>query len=107
MKKIVVLMTAVLTGVLLVSTSATAVDSAKPRSLRIRVFDTRNDRLKANVNVPMSLVRVGLRLGARFAPELEGLDVAEIMEAINQGGCDKIIDVIDEERGERVEIYAE
>lgn len=104
--RIVLFVSAVLTGLLL-STTTVAEAPVKPRSLRVRVVDLHTERVKANVNVPLNLVRVGLRIGARFAPELEGLDVNELMEAINEGGHDKLIDVTDEERGERVEIYAE
>lgn len=106
MKKVIVLTFGVLMGLLL-STTTSAEAPAKPHSLRVRVVDLHTERVKANVNVPLSLVRVGLRIGTRFAPELEGLDVNELMEAINEGGHDKLVDVTDEERGERVEIYAE
>ena len=55
----------------------------------------------------MRLVNVGLRLGARFVPEMEGLDVEELAEALRQGLTGKIIDVIDEDEGQRVEVYVE
>ncbi len=38
---------------------------------------------------------------------LEGLDMAQIMAAVNAGGTGKIVDVEDEEDGEHVEIYVE
>ncbi len=86
---------------------STSAETTNRRSLRIRVVDTRSDRVKANISIPLSLVRVGLRIGARFAPELGDLDVAEVMAAINQETSGKLIDVIDEARSEHVEIYAE
>ena len=55
----------------------------------------------------MSLVEVGARLGARFAPELEGMDVGDILEQVKSGVQGKFIDVEDIEDGERVEIYIE
>jgi hypothetical protein len=60
-----------------------------------------------NVNIPMGLVNVGLKMGAKFAPEVEGMDVQQIADAINSGMTGKIIDVTDEEDGEHVEIYVE
>jgi hypothetical protein len=55
----------------------------------------------------MSLVNVGIKMGARFAPDIEGIDFDEIVAAIKSGSQGKIVDVVDEEDGERVEIYVE
>lgn len=75
---------------------------------RIRVTDLRSGRRKVNVNIPLSLVDVGLKMGARFAPAgLEGLDMNQIMAAIKSGSEGKIVDVEDEDDGEHVEIYIE
>lgn len=75
--------------------------------LRVRVMDLSSGRSKVNVNIPMSLVSVGIKMGARFAPDIEGLDFDEIMEAIRSGAQGKIVDAVDEEDGERVEIFIE
>ena len=79
----------------------------QPKWFRVRVVDLTSGRNKVNVNIPMSLVNVGIKMGARFAPEVEGLDFDEIMEAIRSGAQGKILDVVDEEDGERVEIFIE
>ncbi|HEY3340624.1 MAG TPA: hypothetical protein VGK81_01350 [Anaerolineae bacterium] len=81
--------------------------TANGRWLHIRVTDVKNGRPKVNVNIPMGLVNVGLKMGAKFAPEVEGLDVQQIADAVNSGMTGKIIDVTDEEDGEHVEIYVE
>lgn len=75
--------------------------------LRVHVTDLDSGKTSVNVNVPMRLVNVGLRLGARFVPDMEGLDVEELAEALRQGLTGKIIDVIDEDEGQRVEVYVE
>jgi len=80
---------------------------ASPRWFRIRVTDLETGKSKVNVNLPMSLVNVGVKMGARFAPEVEGVDFDEIVEQIKSGAEGKIIDVEDVEDGERVEIYVE
>ena len=77
------------------------------RWLRVRVTDTVTEKSKVNVTIPMGLVNVGLKMGARFAPETEGLDWQQVADAINTGMVGKIIDVVDEEDGEHVEIYVE
>ena len=69
--------------------------------------DTATGRNKVNVNIPMGLVNVGIRMGAKFAPELEGSEYNSIMEAIRSGQQGKIMDILDEEDGERVELFVE
>ncbi len=81
--------------------------TANGRWLRIRVTDAATGKSKVNVNIPMGLVNVGLKMGAKFAPEVDGMDVQQITEAINSGMTGKIIDVVDDEDGEHVEIFVE
>jgi len=81
--------------------------ASTPRWFRVRVTDMTSGRHKVNVNIPMGLVNVGLKMGARFAPEVEGIDYEEIMTAIRSGQQGKVLDVTDEESGERVEIFVE
>src|SRR5512142_2409497 len=77
------------------------------RWLRIRVTDTRTGRSKAAVQIPLALVDAGMKIGAHFAPEVEGVNMSNVMEALRSGVTGKIIDVTDEEDGEHVEIYVE
>jgi SHOCT-like domain len=76
------------------------------RYLRVLVSDLEG-RQKVNVNIPMNLVNVGLRMGAKFAPELDGFDYEDIMTAIRNGSRGRIIDVTDQDNGEHVEIFVE
>jgi SHOCT-like domain len=75
--------------------------------LRIRVTDTRTGRSKASVQIPLTLVDAGMKIGAHFAPQVEGVDMSNVLEALRSGVTGKIIDVTDEEDGEHVEIYVE
>ena len=77
------------------------------RWLRIRVTDVRTGRSKASVQIPLALVDAGMKIGAHFAPEVEGVDMTNVMEALRMGVTGKIIDVVDDEDGEHVEIYVE
>ena len=77
------------------------------RMLRIRVTDARSGKAKVSVNLPMSLVSTGIKMGARFAPGLEGEQLEALSEALKAGQTGKIIDVTDEETGEHVEIFVE
>lgn len=77
------------------------------RFLRIRVTSNETGRERVSVNIPMNLVNVALRMGARFAPEMDNMEISEIMEAIRHGARGKIVDVDSVETGEKVEIYVE
>jgi hypothetical protein len=81
--------------------------ASNPRWFRVRVTDLNSGRNKVNVNIPFGLVNVGLKMGARFAPEMEGVNFDELMEAVRNGQQGKVLDVTDEEGGERVEIFVE
>lgn len=77
------------------------------RWFRVRVTDLSSGKNKVNVNIPMGLVNVAMKMGARFAPNVENVDYNELMEAIKSGASGKLVDVTDEEDGERVEIFVE
>jgi hypothetical protein len=85
----------------------TAPVSGEARWFRVRVTDLDTGKNKVNVNIPMGLVNVGIKMGARFAPNVENLNYEELAEAIKSGAQGKIVDVVDEEDGERVEIFIE
>jgi hypothetical protein len=75
---------------------------------RVRVTDLRTGRRKVNVNIPLGLVDIGMKMGAKFAPAgVEGLDMDKIIAAIKSGGQGKVVDVEDEEDGEHVEVFIE
>lgn len=78
-----------------------------PRLLRVRITELGSGKTKVNVNIPMSLVNVGIKLGARFAPSSAELNYDEIMEAIQSGASGKVVDVEDVESGEHVEVWVE
>jgi hypothetical protein len=75
--------------------------------LRVRVTDTVSGKTKVNVNLPLGLMDAGLRIGAQYAPELQDMDLARLINEVKSGASGKIIDVVDEEDGEHVEIFIE
>lgn len=81
--------------------------ASAPRWFRVRVTDVNSGRNKVNINIPMGLVNVGIKMGARFAPEIEGHQLESIMDAVRSGQLGKVMDITDEEDGERVEIFVE
>ncbi|MCJ7567926.1 MAG: hypothetical protein MUO58_10345 [Anaerolineales bacterium] len=78
------------------------------RWLRIRVSDLNSGKETVRVNLPIGLVNIGMKMGARFVPEIDEEAVMEdLAEALSQGVAGKIIDIVDEADGERVEIFIE
>ena len=87
--------------------AGTALTGGEARWFRVRVTDLTTGKPKVNVNIPMGLVNVGIKMGARFAPGLEAEQMEAIAEALKSGAIGKIVDVTDEEDGEHVEIFVE
>ncbi len=78
-----------------------------PRWMRVKVTDLKSGASKVSVNIPMSLVSVGIKMGARFAPRDANFDYPGVMEALRNGTIGKIVDIEDKGEGERVEIWVE
>ena len=91
------------------SASATeAVSAGTVRWFRVRVTNLETGRTKVNVNLPLSLVKVGLRVGAQFSSDIPDLDWDELMTAIQEGGAaGKLVEVEDLEDNEKVEVYVD
>jgi hypothetical protein len=79
----------------------------KPRYLRVLITDTDTGKARVNVRLPVSLINSGMRMGARFAPEIEGLDMEELNAWMNSGEVGQIVDIFDDEDGEHIEVFLE
>ncbi len=77
------------------------------RWFRIRVTDVSSGRAKATINLPIGLVNWGMKIGARYAPEVNEFDFNELSQMLQSSAEGKLIDVIDEEDGEHVEIFVD
>ncbi len=82
-------------------------ENGQPRWFRVRVTDLKTGKSKVNVNIPMTLVNVGMKMGARFVPEGQERDLDKLNDAIRSGAHGKILDVEDRESEERVEVFVE
>ena len=87
--------------------SLRAAGARDPRWLRVRITDTRTNQNKVSINIPMGLVKTGIRMGARFVPSDADINYQDLMDAIQGGETGKLLEMVDEEQGERVEIWAE
>ena len=82
--------------------------SGGPQWFRVRVTDMETGRSKATINIPFSLMDWGMRIGAKFAPEVADYNLDDLTKILREEGLGgKIIDVTDDEDGEHVEIFVE
>ena len=57
---------------------------------RVRVTDSASGKVRVNVRLPVGVINAGLKLGMKFAPNVEGVDYKEIAEMIQNGGIGKM-----------------
>lgn len=79
----------------------------KPRWLRVQVTDTDTGKKRVNVRLPVEMMKAGMKMGMRFAPEIEGMDLGELFQFVERGELGKVVDVYDDEDGEHVEVFLE
>ena len=79
----------------------------RQRLFRVLVSDTRSGRVRTSVTIPLSLVRWGLKIGAKYADEVDGIDLEQLGDILESDADGQIIDVMDEEDGEHVQIFIE
>ena len=77
------------------------------RWLRVRITDTDTGKVRVNIRLPISVVGAGMKMGARFSPEVQGLDMDALQQFIQSGATGLVADVYDDEDGEHVEVFVE
>jgi len=88
-----------------------SVSDSSTQFLKVRVVEEGKD--KVNVSIPLSLVEIGLKLGAKIGPTfaseaevLQNIDlVDELMQAIKEGARGKIVDIDNDDS--KVEVFIE
>ncbi len=87
-----------------------AEESQKPRWLKIQVTDTNTGRRRVNITLPLAVLRGMLKLGGRVNVVSDYVDketLQALEDALLSGATGKFVDIVDEEDGERVEIFIE
>ncbi len=89
------------------STQFAQASQSKPGTLRVKILDTDSGTAKLSINIPLSLVEVGIGMGARFAPHLDDAAFDRVTGAVREGIAGKVLDMFDEASREQVEIWIE
>mgnify|MGYP001579399220 CR=1 FL=1 len=85
----------------------TSSNAAANRWFHVRVTNLDTGKQKVSVNLPLSLVDAGLKIGAGYEPQIAGLDLHELVEQLKAGTGGRLVDVEDFESGEHVEIFVD
>lgn len=89
-------------------------DSAEPSRLTdspgwlyVNVIELKNNQSKVKLNIPLGLVEVSHRMGARFVPEMAEDDYAQLVTAAQNGKRGKLYDATSASGDERIVITVE
>lgn len=77
--------------------------SLNGRFLRVLVSNAMTGKQKVNINIPLGVVEFGLR----FIPANAKVNAQTVRDAIASGTRGRIVDVLDNEKGDHVEIFIE
>ena len=80
---------------------------AEPKRM-LRVHVTEKDQDKVNIRIPLGLAKIaGIGGIANKLASEQGINVAQILRGIDETPDGKIVDVVDEQKGDHVEIFVE
>lgn len=77
----------------------------EPNWFRVRVANLETGKNQVTVNIPIRMMKFGLKIGSRFSPEIENLDWNELTGMMQDMKSGMLVDVQDEESNEHVQVY--
>jgi len=88
--------------------AAAARGTGKPRWLRVHISELDTGRNRVKINVPLGLVRLGMKIGARFTDELNEDVIGDVLRVLESEDIDgTLVEVEDVEDNERVHVFVE
>jgi hypothetical protein len=82
-----------------------AADGEEPSWFRVRVANLETGKNRVTVNIPVRMMKFGLKIGSRFSPEIENLDWNELTGMMKDMKSGMLVDVQDEDSNEHVQVY--
>ncbi len=81
----------------------------RDRTIRVRATTIDGKRQKVNVTatLPVSVIKVSLRLGTHLMPQLSDNALLDLLRKIEEGATGRLLDLQDLEKGERVEVFVD
>ena len=77
------------------------------RYIHVIVTDIESGKSRVNIRMPANLVTTGIKMGAHLSTEINVLDTQQIKDYIKRGVTGQVLDVLDDDEGERVQIFLE
>lgn len=77
----------------------------EPSWFRVRVSNLETGKNRVTVNIPVRMMKFGLKIGSRFSPEIGDLDWNELTGMMKDMKTGMLVDVQDEESNEHVQVY--
>lgn len=78
-----------------------------PRWFHLLVTEIGTGKVRIDLRLPVNVVTAGMKMGAKFSPQVDSLNPETMHDLLLSGETGKIIDVYDEDDGEHVEIFLE
>jgi hypothetical protein len=82
-------------------------DGSTPRWIRVLVTDIDTGKARVNVKLPVNLISTGIKMGAHLSADLPELNIQQINEYVKRGITGQVMEVVDDDEGEKVAIYLE
>jgi hypothetical protein len=82
----------------------------KAATLHVKVIDnTKDNHPTVNINVPVGLVKFGMKMAQAFSPELKDakIDWESISQMLDEGALGEIVHVEDEVEHKTVDVWVE
>ena len=81
----------------------------RDRTIRVRATTIDGKRQKVNVTatLPVSVIKVSLRLGTHLMPQLSDNALLDLLRKIEEGATGRLLDLQDLEKGERIEVFVD
>lgn len=77
----------------------------QPSWFRVRVANLETGKNRVTVNIPVKMMKFGLKIGSRFSPEIENLDWNELTGMMQDMKTGMLVDVQDADSNEHVQVY--
>lgn len=85
----------------------TAVSPQVPTWFRVRVRNLETGQNRVSVNIPVGMLKFGMKIGKQFTSEIGDFDWKEINRMVDQMQTGMIVEVEDEDSNEHVQVYLE
>jgi hypothetical protein len=79
----------------------------EPRWIRVLVTDVDSGKTRVNVRLPVNLVSTGVKMGAHLSADMQELNMQKINDYVKRGVTGQVMEVVDEDEGEKLSIYLE